>query len=187
MAGFYDCRRSWPAPFPQVQSMTYWRSWSIRALWRVKLESQINTGFHEKIIHCFVTFCLSQNAAFSSLFFVRVKIESQINTGRGFHKENHSLLCYFLSVTECCLLFSVPAAGPGYEITFNPVVQSNSRASILWTVPQSVRNQSLAYIVITVESQRSDVNYSQTLTSYNTSGSFALSGLSRWCRNRVAI
>ena len=96
---------------------------------------------------------------------------------------NHSLLYYLgpfcLSVIECCLLFSVPSAGPGYEISFNPVVQSNSRASILWTVPQSVRNQSLAYIVITVRSQESSEEYSEMLTSYNTSGSFALSGLSR--------
>lgn len=96
---------------------------------------------------------------------------------------NHSLLYYLgpfcLSVIEHCLLFSVPAAGPGYEITFSPVVQSNSRASILWTVPQSVRNQSLAYIVITVQSQESTINYDQNITSYNTSGSFALSGLSR--------
>ena len=67
--------------------------------------------------------------------------------------------------------------GPGYEITLTPVIQSISRASILWAVPQNVRNQSLSYIVITVESQMSSVQYSQMLRSYNTSGSFALSGL----------
>lgn len=83
----------------------------------------------------------------------------------------------FTALLQYGLFYSVPSAGPGYEITFNPVIQSSSRASILWAVPQSVRNQSLAYVVITVKSQTSSVNYSQMLTSYNTSGSFALSGL----------
>ena len=86
-------------------------------------------------------------------------------------------IVYFQPSQNIALFYSVPSAGPGYEITLNPVIQSNSQASILWAVPQSVWNQSFAYIVITVESQTSSVNYNQMLTSYNTSGSFTLSGL----------
>ena len=86
----------------------------------------------------------------------------------------HCVLLTFPAITVHCFFFSVPSAGPDYEITLSPVIRSSSQASILWAVPQSVRNQSLAYIVITVENQTSIV---QMLTSYNTSGSFALSGL----------
>ena len=106
----------------------------------------------------------------------------------GYSWENHhdftSLGPLWISAVEHGLFFSVPSAGPGYEITLTAVIQSSSQASILWAVPQSVRNQSLAYIVITVENQTSIV---QMLTSYNTSGSFALSGLGWWCRNHITI
>lgn len=46
---FCDCRKIFPAPFPAVQSMIYWWSCSIQAVWR-KIESQKNTGraIHEK-------------------------------------------------------------------------------------------------------------------------------------------
>lgn len=66
----------------------------------------------KKIIHRFITWthyvCLSQNAAFSSLFFVRVKIESQINTGRGFHEKIiHCFVTFCLSQNTAFFFLSL--------------------------------------------------------------------------------
>jgi len=59
---------------------------------------------------------------------------------------SHSLLPFIF----CSLPLTI--AAPGYEITTNVMVQSVNRISVVWTIPDSVQNQSLGYFEVTVES-----------------------------------
>lgn len=49
-------------------------------------------------------------------------------------------------------------AAPGYEITLNVLPQSDDLITVVWQVPDSVRNQRLLYFDVIVEAQNTDTS-----------------------------
>lgn len=49
-------------------------------------------------------------------------------------------------------------AAPGYEITLHVLPQSDDLITVVWQVPDSVRNQRLLYFDVIVEAQNTDTS-----------------------------
>jgi len=79
---------------------------------------------------------------------------------------------------------------PGYEVSFNVIVQSDDSISVLWAVPPTLQNQSLSYLNVTVDSQSSNVPYSMNRTTYfgpSQVNSFSFGGLVPFVHYQVKL